>query len=229
MDTTSAPFQELRRTYLFASLSEAQLAKVAQTMRVHTLAKGERLFEHGQPASRFFLLRAGQVKLFRVSAEGGEKIFEIIRPGGSFAEALMFLEARMYPVSAEALETSEVLSFDNNTFLGLLRESVETTFRLMAGMSQRLHARLNEIDNLTLHNATFRLVSYLLQQVPIDTQETSQVHLNIPKGVIASHLSIQRETFSRILARLRSQGLIEVQGNDIVLSDLPALRKLVAV
>jgi CRP-like cAMP-binding protein len=229
MDTTSAPFQELRKAYLFASLSEAQLAKVAQTMRVHTLAKGERLFDHGQPASRFFLVRSGQVKLFRLSLDGGEKIFEIIRLGGTFAEALMFLAAKVYPVSVEALEPSEVLSFDNNTFLDLLRESVETAFRLMAGMSQRLHAKVNEIDNLTLHNATFRLVSYLLQQVPLDTQESSQVHLNIAKGVIASHLSIQRETFSRILARLRSLGLIDVQGNDIVLRDLNALRKLVTL
>jgi CRP/FNR family transcriptional regulator, dissimilatory nitrate respiration regulator len=229
MDTPSASEHELRKTYLFAGLDDAQLARVVQGMRVQRLEKGERVFDHGQPARRFFLLRSGQVKLFRLSAEGAEKIIEVVRPGGTFAEAVMFMEGKCYPVSAEALEAGELLSFDNNTFLELLRESVETSFRLMAGMSQRLHARLNEIDNLCLHNATFRLVAYLLQQVPAGTQEASQVLLTIPKGVIASHLSIQRETFSRILARLRAQNLVEVQGNAIILRDIPALQKMVTL
>jgi CRP-like cAMP-binding protein len=218
--------QELRKVYLFAALNEGQLARVIQSMRVHSLEKGERLFDQGQSATRFYVLRGGQVKLFRLSPEGGEKIFEIIRPGGTFGEAIMFMDAKVYPVSVEALESSEILSFDNDTFLGLLRESVDTAFRLMAGMSQRLHAKLIEIDNLCLYNATFRLVAYLLQQVPEATKETSHVHLTIPKGVIAAHLSIQRETFSRILARLRDQGLIEVGGNEVILRNLPALRRL---
>jgi CRP/FNR family transcriptional regulator, dissimilatory nitrate respiration regulator len=228
MTTPIAP-EELRRTYLFAVLNEAQLACMMESVRSHVLDKGERLFDQGQAATRFYVLRSGQVKLFRLSAEGGEKIFEIVRPGGTFGEAIMFLEAKVFPVGVEALEPSEVLSFDNTSFLGLLRESPDTAFRLMAGMSQRLHARLIEIDNLCLHNATFRLVTYLLQQVPQQTSEASHLHLTIPKGVIALQLSIQRETFSRILARLREQGLIEVEGNDIVLRNLPALRRLVAL
>jgi hypothetical protein len=36
--------------------------------------------------------------------------------------------------------------------------------RLMAGMSRRLRQQVDEIDRLTLHNATYRLATYLLQQ-----------------------------------------------------------------
>jgi CRP-like cAMP-binding protein len=132
-----------------------------------------------------------------------------------------------YPVSAEALESSEVLVFDSRVMLGLLRDSVDSCFNLMATMSQRLRRQINEIDTLTLHNATFRLVTFLLQQIPEDVLESPEIQLTTPKNVVASRLSIQPETFSRILARLNKRGLLEVNGLNIVLRDLPGLRKLV--
>jgi CRP-like cAMP-binding protein len=96
----------------------------------------------------------------------------------------------------------------------------------MAGMSKRLHARINEISNLTLHNATYRLVVFLLEQLPEEAIELAEIHLSTPKSVIASRLAIQPETFSRILTRLSASGLIEVNGNDVTLLDVQGLRDL---
>lgn len=217
---------ELRRVFLFESLDEAQLTRVLQSVRVLSLHAKERLFEFGQPAQRFYLVRKGQVKLFRLSADGDEKVMEVIQPGNTFAEAIMFMQRHDYPVSAEAIEPSELLSFDMQVFMELLQNSVPTCFRLMADMSQRLHARIDEINNITLQNATHRLVEYLLKQLPEGAAEAPSVHLATPKSVIASKLSIQPETFSRILARLSRNGLISVQGSNITLHDLHGLRVL---
>ena len=51
-----------------------------------------------------------------------------------------------------------------------------------------------------------------------------EVHLVAPKNVIASRLGIQPETFSRVAARLMKDGLIRVQGQDVVLLDVEGLR-----
>ncbi len=219
---------DLGGIYLFAGFDEAQRETMARATRVVHLAEGERLFDMGQPVDRFFYLRAGQVKLFRLSAEGDEKVIEIIRPGQTFAEAAMFMEAAQgYPVSAEAIVASELLAFESATMMELLRQSTETCLKLMAAMSQRLRKQVNEVDRLTLHNATYRLVTYLLQQVPEGIMESPEVQLTTPKNVIASRLSIKPETFSRILARLARQGLIETHGPNIVLRDVAGLRALV--
>jgi CRP-like cAMP-binding protein len=93
----------------------------------------------------------------------------------------------------------------------------------------RLRRHVNEVDKLTLHNATFRLVSYLLQQMPADVVESPEVQLTTPKNVIASRLSIQPETFSRILGRLSKAGLVEVHGHSIVLRDIAGLRKQIEI
>ncbi len=93
-------------------------------------------------------------------------------------------------------------------------------------MGRQLHGKITDIDNLTLHNATYRLVVYLLEQLPEGAMALSSIHLGATKSIIASRLSIKPETFSRILLRMSKQGLIEVHGNDITLVDVIGLREL---
>lgn len=215
----------LRRNYLFAGLNNGELKIITDSMQEIRLDEGRLLFEHGQPAERFFMVIEGQIKLFRLSEEGDEKVIEIVRPGETFAEAVMFMSGRVFPVNANALVKSQLLCFSNVAFMELLRNSPDSCFRLMADMSQRLHKRLNEIDSLTLHNATYRLIGYLLRELPEQVLQSPEIVLTTPKHVIASQLSIKPETFSRILMRLSRDGLIAVRGNSIVLEDLERLRK----
>ncbi|MCU0935417.1 MAG: Crp/Fnr family transcriptional regulator [Gammaproteobacteria bacterium] len=211
---------ELGRHYLFSALSAEDLDRVAATAEVHRLGKGDILFQQGEKARRFFLVRSGQIKLYRLSPAGQEKVVDIMGPGRSFAEAVVFMQGGAYPVYAEALGDSEVISVDNEAFRETLRHSFDTCSRLMAAMSAHLHELVSEVEGLCLHNATFRVVSYLLQ----DARTEEAVHLELPKHVLAGRLSIKPETLSRILANLREEGLIEVRGQEIVLLDRAALR-----
>ncbi len=220
---------ELRQAYLFADADDNQLARLCQGVQTISLKHGDPLFDHGQPAARFFFLRSGQVKLFRVSADGHEKIIEILRPGQTFAEAVMFMGNQgRYPVSCEAISDCELYAFEQKTFLQVLAESHEISFGILASMSRRLHMLVNQIDSLTLQNATYRLAMYLLEQAPRDAK-AADVELTTPKSAIASRLAIQPETFSRILGKLRDQGLVTVHGNQITLRNLQGLRELVFV
>ena len=218
--------QELRKIYLFASLTNEQLHKMLASAQTRNIEQKQILFEAGQPAEYFYLLRSGQIKLFLLSPSGDEKVIEIVRPGETFAEAITFMENQAYPVSAEAIMESSLYCFRMKTFRQLLEESPGTCMRLMADMSRRLRMRVNEINNLTLHNATYRLVVYLLEQIPEGAVEMAEIHLGTPKSIIASRLSIQPETFSRILSKLSHRGLIEVHVNDITLLDVNGLRAL---
>lgn len=217
---------ELHQIALFSALDEQQLNSVLKSCKKIILPAKNILFEKGSHASHFYLLKSGQVKLFCLSADGCEKVIEIIYPSQTFAEAIMFMPKQVYPVSAEAIKDSELYSFEIKQFRELLEDSKETCFRMMAKMSRNLHDRINDINNLTLHNATYRLVVYLLEQLPEGAMELSDIHLSTTKIIIASRLSIQPETFSRILLRMSKQNLIEVHGNDITLLDVEGLRAL---
>ncbi len=223
-DSVADPF---RQCCLFSGLSVEQMTKVHQHGRRQQLEKGRRLFTPNDLANSFYLLSSGQIKLCSLSPQGQEKVFEVVQAGDTFAEALMFMpEVSHYPVYAEAIEDSEVFAFDNQFFKALLAQSVETCFSLLACMSRRTHRMFQEVERLTLHNATYRLINYLLQHADKSTRSGASVHLSITKTVLASRLSIQLPSLSRILARLHQDGLIEVQGQEIRLVNIDGLRSL---
>ena len=215
---------ELARIPLLRALDAEQLDRLCERSRVRRLEERERLFDFGQPASHFFYLREGLLKLIRLSPDGVEKVIHIVNAAETFAEAVIFSDrAATYPVTCEALAASEVVAFDGATMVDLLRASPDTSLRMLSQLSQRLRWQLQEIENLTLHNATYRLVGYLLRLCEQDPSPQPVVRLSMPKHVLASRLNVQPETLSRILSRLSRDGLIDVEGLDVVLRDREGL------
>jgi CRP-like cAMP-binding protein len=134
----------------------------------------------------------------------------------------MFLEAPRYPVSAAALEPSRLIAIDARDFAAMLRGSVDTCFHVMGALSQRLRALISEIDELTLHSAKGRVARYLLAHCP---EERRALVLDVPKGVLASRLSIKPETFSRVIKQLITDGIIAVYGAHVTVLDRAALSR----
>ena len=215
--------ERLRKAPLLSGLSTAQLEQVAGHAQSIHLEEGEWLFSQGDPSRRFFYLDQGLMRLFRLSTAGDEKVIEIVAAGQTFAEALMFLQAPRYPVCAAALEPADLIGIDARAFAAMLHESVDICFVIMGALSRRLHGLIAEIDNLTLHNATSRLARYLLAQGPADR---AAFELEVPKGVLASRLSIQPETLSRVIRQLGQDGIIAVLGAQVRLLDRAALAEL---
>lgn len=213
-----------QRLYLFSALEPEQFAAVEQSSELIRLDERQELFAFGDNAHAFYALREGQMKLYRLSPQGDEKVVEVIQPGQTFAEAVMFMEVPHYPVYAEALVPTTLYSYDFATFRGILDASPKTGLKLMAKMSLRLRQRIAEIDELTLQKAEMRLALFLLDQVGGSREGPAEVQLNAPKNVLASRLSIQPETFSRILRKLRQQKLIDVKGNNIHINEVADFR-----
>ncbi len=215
--------ERLRQAPLLSGLGRESLDRVAAVAVSIHLDEGQWLFSQGDPSRRFYLLEQGHLRLFRLSPEGAEKIIEIVSPGQTFAEALMFLSAPRYPVCAAALEPAELIGIDARAFAAMLRESVDTCFVVMGALSQRLRSLIGEIDNLTLHNAKSRVARYLLAHLEDGRRAFD---LDIPKGVLASRLSVTPETFSRVIKQLTLDGVVSVQGAHVTIKDRIALTAL---
>jgi CRP-like cAMP-binding protein len=221
----AAMIDDLRNAPLLCRLSDEQLERVRRGAVQRRLDEGELLFAQGAAAERFYLVQAGQMRLFRLAPDGSEKIIEIVSPGQTFAEALMFLDTPRYPVSAAALAPTRLIAIDARDFAAMLRGSVETCFHIMGAMSQRLRSLIGEIDELTLHSAKGRVARYLLAHCP---EERRALVLDVPKGVLASRLSIKPETFSRVFKQLMTDGVIDVYGAHVTVRDRDALGRVAA-
>jgi CRP-like cAMP-binding protein len=215
--------EELRGGPLLASLDEEQLRRVSRRALRVKLDPGQLLFRQGDPADRFYLVLKGQIRLFRLSADGAEKIIEIISPRQTFAEALMFLNEPRYPVCAAALSPARLIGIDAGDFARMLRESVDTCFLLLGDLSRRLRSLIGEIDNLTLHTAASRVARYLVEKLQTGQRD---LDLEIRKSVLASRLSVKPETFSRVIKQLSDQGVIAVEGSHFRILDRETLARI---
>lgn len=223
MNDHTHPETELRQHYLFNDIEQSLLDELLQRVRVIQLSAGDKLFSQEETAEYFYYVQQGQIKLSRVSQSGQEKVIEVITSGQFFAEAVMFMQRKKYPVDAEALVDSVVYSISNQTYRGILEQSTQYCFRLLGDLSARLHTQLQEIDHLSQQNATYRLVRYLINQLPPDCDNRYDLKLPIPKQVLASKLSIKPESFSRLLAILSGKGVITVSRDHIVINDVERL------
>ena len=212
---------------LFNQLSTKQIDKMIGVARVIKCKEKEDLLRQGQPAVDFFLVASGELKLALTSRLGQEKILHILQPGDTFAEALMFLKKPFYPATATALMPSCVLAFPNKLYKSMLGESPDACFGILGQYSLRIRNLISEIEALTTHNATYRVVRYLLNEIPRSELGSSAVTLRTPKHAIASRLSITPETLSRILSKLKSEGAIEISEKRVKLRDVDKMRKFV--
>ncbi len=223
-------YQEImRKNPLFKDLTEEDFLQVVTHTTLCELTADEMLFQQQQPAADFFFLISGKVKLSLLSFEGAEKVVDIIHQGNTFAEAIIFRGIPGYPVNAEALSDSVVLRINAETYIKTLQHSPEVCFKVMAALSVRIHWLMTELDRLSLHNASYRLISYLLEGIPEERETPIEINLSLPKNVIASRISITPETFSRTLKGLSQQGLLEIHNTHLVLNNPAELRRIVSI
>jgi CRP-like cAMP-binding protein len=218
--------QILARLPLFQELSREQVAALAAATRERRLQRGEILFHKGDPSRGFYIVVTGQIKLAFPSIAGNEKVVQILGARQSFGEAVMFMERPM-PVFAEALVDSSLLQVGAQAVFEMLESDASFSRRMLAGLAQRLHALVQDVEFLSQRSSAQRVIGYLLQQCPSDIENTSgprDVELPTSKQVIASRLNLTPETLSRVFHELTLQGLIAVSGKHITIHDIPRLR-----
>lgn len=207
---------------LFADVTSADIDKLSAIVHVRKVQRGELLFSEGDKAEGFYVVAEGRVKVYKLSADGKERILHIVQPGYTFAEAAIFGDGN-YPAYAEPLVTSRLLFFPKRDFLDLLHNHAQIAINMIAGLSRYLRQFATQVEQLTFQDVPARLAKYLLT---LPGAEEGQVVLPISKGQLASNLGTVSETLSRTLRKLSDEGLLEVEGKSISLRDLDELEDL---
>lgn len=214
----------LSQTMLFDGLPDAQLAELAIIASSRAYAKEENLFQQGDPGSGFFIVQSGRIKIFKLSTDGREQILHIFEEFDHFAE-VPALDGKPYPAAATAIEAAQVLFFPRQLFLSLLTQEPDLAINLLKSFARHLRHFSNLVDDLTLREIPARLANYLLR-LSQQSNSAEIITLDLSKGQLAARLGTIPETLSRIFAKLKRQGLLDVEGRQIKLLDLERLREL---
>jgi len=214
----------IKESALFGGLSDRYLSELQDITIEKVYQNGESIFIEGDDSNGFYLIASGKVKVYKMSPDGKEKILHILNPGEPFGEVAVFTGARL-PANADTIKKSTLLFIPKKKFIALISANPSLALNMMAVLSKRLRQFASQIEELCLKDVPGRLAGYLLV-VHEENDYKTEITLSITKGQLASLLGTIPETLSRIMAKMSSQHLIDVQGKEIKLLNLNGLTDL---
>jgi len=217
----------LRRTPLFANLTETEVQALAARTSRKKFQKDEQLFAEGDPCTGLYLVAAGKVRIFKLSPAGREQILAVEGQGSSFAELPVF-DGGNYPAAATALEDTEVLFISRRDFQNFCREHPDVALKVIAVVGSRLRRLVGIIEELSFTTVRQRLIALLIRLAQASAVRSEDgIHIDLTKSHqdLAAELGTVRELVSRNLSRLQAEGFLDVEGRKIVVKDLAGLRR----
>ncbi len=203
---------------LFAGLPEGEVQRISKEgVSLKRLDRGAMLLHAGDACDAVHLVVTGHVKLYAVASNGAEKVFELVGPGQSIGDTLVFNQ-QPHGLSAQALSETLVLRISAEVLTAQVRRDPAFALRLLAGASLRIQSLLRDVESYCLHSGARRVAGYLLEQGgPKSTGSAEAITVSLPvsKATVAARLSLTPEYFSRVLRELEEEGLIEICRRDI--------------
>jgi CRP-like cAMP-binding protein len=217
------PAAFLARLPLFEGLPAEVIERLAAATTRRELARGEALFREGEFPTGLWAVIYGRIRLHHRGADGRDHLVDVIGPGRSFGEPVMFLE-KPYIVDAHALADSLVVHVGKEAVFAELARNARFAARIIGTLAGRIEALVHELQDQALGSGARRFVGWLLRQ-PAEPHGTgAAITLPHAKRVVAARLKLSAEHLSRVLRALAAERLIAVEGRRIVIPDLARLR-----
>jgi len=215
----------IRAVPWLSAVDDEELEALLETSQVRTLRSREWLFRQDTPAEWLHIVISGTVRLVRSAGDGRLATIRCVERGGTLGELSMVSSAGVYLYSAEALRRTHVLTIPAERCRDIMDRQPASRAEFMSRLAMELTERLEDLALLTQADAMARLASYILRQLPGGRAKGPRVvRLTIPKRWLAAQLAMTPETLSRLLAKLREEGVINIDRQRLVVLDEQKLR-----
>ncbi|CAJ0724167.1 MAG: Crp/Fnr family transcriptional regulator [Ralstonia sp.] len=210
----------LKHSPLFLDFDNDDIALLARDSHAVRVSRHDFAFRRGDHADGFFVVVVGAIKLVLPGAHGQCKVIEFFGPGECFGEPFMFLN-RPYAADAQAMEDSLLVWIGKRAVDDALHVHPRLARQMLTGLSTRLHTLMCDIETVNLQSANERLIGYLLS-LP---RKFDRTRFPCSKSLVASKLGLAPATLSRTLRQLIRDGLIRVEGREVVIQNTTALQR----
>ena len=213
----------LRRLNLFEGMKEAEVEAVSHELRMRSCSPGAPFAARGQDL--VYLLKAGRMRLYKLTEEGQEVTTAVLEPGQLFGLGAL-LGTDGSATHAEPLEECLVCEASAQDFVGMLARHPLLMARVMMVIARQMFHLEQTIESMASRPISSRLATLLLADVERGERRDGGVLLPA-KGQeeMAKIVDASRESVSRTLARWRREGILEMRGRRIVVLAPERLRR----
>ena len=213
---------------VFASLEYGQLERIAGLTVHRRFAKDEVVAEEDSRPDYVAILDEGSVKASTFSADGREQILYIFSEGDFFGEQhLLFDRPSTYRITA--LEPVELCLIYKKDFLQLLGEQPDIGIRIIGELGWRLSHLETAVQNMGVRSLEARIGAVLLEfadRYGTRTSDGVRIRMPLSREGLASYIGTARETVSRKLGALETDGVIRtIDNRTLLLRDRRALEE----
>ncbi|MBW9073824.1 Crp/Fnr family transcriptional regulator [Agrobacterium deltaense] len=218
----------IRSLALFAKMADDELDGLLTHATSRLVPPGEAIFEQGQPATHFFLLIHGRLKVTQVTHDGQQIIVRVVHPGDLFGFARA-LQRSDYPGTATTAAESVILSWQTDLWPQFVEQNPHLAVSAMQTIGQRLeeaHTRIREMSTQEVERRVAHAVLRLSQQAGRKEMDGIRIDFPISRQDIAEMTGTTLHTVSRILSSWESKGLVQGGRQKLLVCNLPGLAQL---
>jgi CRP-like cAMP-binding protein len=212
----------IRSIPYFNAIADDELTYITKNSLLRTFTAGETIFLEGQPALGLWVVERGNVKIFKLNAQGGEHILHLRGDGKTFND-IAALDGGDNPANASAL-TAETLVWliPSDVIRHIVLQNPQVALNVIQLMAVRVRSLVGQIEDLALYSVIVRLSRFLLKQA----NDPSLSGPGITRTAIASHINTTPQTVSVVLKELETTGAIEFDRHQIIITDEDKLRTI---
>lgn len=206
---------------LFVGLTEDSIQTLLSNSFMKKFPTGKQLVQQGDTPIHLYFIIDGSAKTSRYSPEGGEAIIRLLHAGETFMDAVIFMGGKS-PISVVTLEDSHFLMVPAETVRRHALYDSQFACNLLKIVTKHYKNAIQQIDSIITKSPVERLGYYLLKQHLEQGSDSMDISLPFQKSMIANHLGMTPETFSRALHQIKNLG-VDVDHEKITLRDAYAL------
>jgi CRP-like cAMP-binding protein len=212
----------------FSGMSEHTLMRLAPGTTSSFVERGNFVFCCGTLATGIHVVVSGEVKLIIGAQRGAGHVVELKLAGDCFGEAAV-LTGRLHKTDAVAVTDCRLLHVARHALIDEMARDHALAQSLIRNVCEHLYRRTSDLENVLFRNANGRVAAFILAQLDRQAQQSgSRIRFPSRKGLIASHLHMTQEHFSRTLHDMSARGLIRVLGLNVDILEEVRLRELAA-
>jgi CRP/FNR family transcriptional regulator len=218
----------LKQSRVFAGLPAREIEALAAVAVEETHRARDFIFMEGDPATWFYVVKSGHVKILRHSRTGRDVVLELLGPAEVFG-GVAVIEKRPYPAAAQATEPTVVLKIPADTMLALAERHPTFIKELALLIGRRLRAAHDSVKALAVDPVEARLAAALLRLAEREGAKTRQgiaLPFHLTRQSLADMTGTTVETTIRTVSRWLRDGVVVDEGGRLVLADPEALRAL---
>jgi CRP-like cAMP-binding protein len=220
---TFGDMQVVSRIPVFRGLRKETVEQIIASASTRMLRPRETLVRQDDPATAFFIVIDGWLKLYRSVASGGDTVISMLKGGDSFGESISLSGGR-YMAGAEAATEARIARIPADFVVRCIRQNPEIGLAMIASASVTLDSLIQQVEELKAHSGIQRVADFIAS---LATAETGACVVVLPydKVIVASRLGLTPEYLSRAFAKLRSIG-VNVTAERVSVRDIERLRRL---